>query len=349
MNAAHPMKVRLLFPLLVVALLVAACGSKGSKLDAADIAVVGSQHITLEMFNSALAQEKASLKAAGQTVPAAGSTQFASLKTNIVDVLVQRAEFASEAAKLGISVSDKEVQTEVDKLKTKYFAGSQSKYLAALKQQGFTDADVRSNLREQVLERKLYNGVTKDAKATKAEIAAYYQLNRSQYQQAASRKVREILVGKNKEKLAKQIYAQVKAGGDFAALAKKHSQDPGSKNSGGNFTAKKGTDVPEFDKAVFAPGGKSGDLLQPVNTSAYGWFVIQLLGPIVPAKTTTEADATPAIRKQLNATKQQQALSDWLNGVTKSFCSGGKIEYQTGYQPSPDPCASLAAGNATTT
>jgi parvulin-like peptidyl-prolyl isomerase len=349
MNAAHPMKVSRLSPLLVVALLAAACGSTGSKLAATDIAVVGSEHVTLEAFNTALAQEKASLKAAGQPVPAAGSTQFATLKTNIVDVLVQRAEFASEAAKLGLAVTEKEIQSEVDKLKKKYFGGSQKKYLAGLKSQGFTDADVRSNLKEKLLEQKLYNSVTKDAKATPAEIAAYYAQNISQYQQPASRNVREILVGKNKEKLAQQIYAQLKSGGDFAALAKKYSQDPGSKDSGGKFTAKKGTDVPEFDKAVFAAGGKSGDLLQPVNTKSYGWFVIQLLGPIVPAKTTSAAEAAPSIRKQLNATKQQQALGDWLTTITKSFCSGGKIKYQSGYQPSPDPCASLASNNATTT
>ncbi len=349
MNAAHPMKVSLL-SLLVVVLLAAGCGSGGGgKLAAADIAVVGAVHVTQAMYSDALAQEKASLKASGQAVPAAGSTQFASLKTNIIDVLVQRAEFASEAAKLGLSVSDKEVQAQVDKLKKKYFKGSQAKYLAGLKQQGFTDADVRSNLKEQLLEQKIYNAVTKDVKLTSAEIAAYYAQNITQYQQPASRNVREILVGKNKEKLAQQIYAQLKAGGDFAAAAKKYSQDPGSKDSGGKFTAKKGSDVPEFDQAVFATSAKTGELLQPVNTSAYGWFVIQPLGPIVAAKTTSEAKAAPAIRTQLLGTKKQQALSTWLAGVTKSYCSGSKIKYQTGYQPSPDPCASLSAGNATTT
>jgi parvulin-like peptidyl-prolyl isomerase len=190
--------------------------------------------------------------------------------------------------------------------------------------------------------------VTKGKSATPAEIAAYYAANITQYQQPASRTVQEILVGKNKEALAQQIYSQLKGGATFAALAKKYSQDPGSKNTAGKFTARKGSDVPEFDAAVFNPASKTGVLLKPVNTSQYGWFVILPTGAIVAAKTTPEKTAAVAIRKQLDATQKQQAANDWANGVAKDFCSGGKIKYQTGFEPSPDPCAALAS-NATTT
>jgi hypothetical protein len=34
--------------------------------------------------------------------------------------------------------------------------------------------------------------------------------------------------------------------------------------------------------------------------------------------------------------------------ITKGYCNGGKIKYQAGYQPSPDPCASLATATNTT-
>jgi parvulin-like peptidyl-prolyl isomerase len=191
--------------------------------------------------------------------------------------------------------------------------------------------------------------VTKGAKATDAEVAAYYAQNISQYQQPATRKVQEILVGKNKASLANQIYQQLKGGANFAALAKKYSQDPGSKNVGGKFTATKGSDVPEFDAAVFAPAAKTGELLKPVKTAQYGWFVIQPLGDITPPKTTSEQKAAPAIRKQLNSTKQQQAAQKWLTTVQKGYCKGGKISYQSGYTPSPDPCTALSTSVPTTT
>jgi parvulin-like peptidyl-prolyl isomerase len=180
-------------------------------------------------------------------------------------------------------------------------------------------------------------------------IAAYYAANISQYQKAASRPVEEILVGKNQQKLANQIYTQLKGGASFATLAKRYSQDPGSKNKGGKFTATKGSDVPEFDKAVFDPSAKTGQLLKPVNTATYGWFVIRPLANVSPASVEAESQAAPAIRQQLAQSKQQQVASAWMTRVEKSYCSGGQIAYLTGYQPSPDPCATLNAPTPTTT
>lgn len=350
-EAGSPVKLfRPLLPLVIVALLIAGCGGGGggAKLASGDVAVVDNQHITLDQFNTALAEQKATLKDAGQSVPAAGSTAFVSLRTNIVDLLVQQAEFALQAKALGISVTPAEVAKQLTALKKKYFSGSQKKYLAGIKAQGFTDAEVQSNLQEKLLEQKLYAHVTKDATATDAEVKAYYTVNITKYQTPESRKVEEILVGKNKQALAKTIYTQLKAGGSFAALAKKYSQDPGSKNIGGKFTANKGSDVPEFDAAVFAASAKTGQLLPPVETAQYGWFVIEPLSAITPAKTTPESKAAPAIRKQLNATKKQSAANDWLTKTEKGYCSG-KIAYGTDYTPSPDPCTTLSTSNPTTT
>ena len=352
MKAALPMRYLSLLSLSLAALLVAGCGGGGkgaAKLSADDVAVVQTTHITQSQFNDALSEEKATIKSQGQTVPAPGSTQYVALKTQVIDVLVQQAEFALEAQKLGITVAPAAVDKQLTALKKKYFGGSEAKYQAGLKQQGFTDAEVRTNLKENLLEQKIFAYVTKNAKATPAEISSYYTQNLSQYQTPASRAVQEILVGKNKETLANQIYTQLKGGASFAALAKKYSQDPGSKNKGGTFTANKGTDVPEFDKAVFSASAKTGDLLKPVNTAQYGWFVIQVLKPITPGKETSEAKAAPGIRKTLNTGKQQQAMNAWVEKVSKTYCTGSQISYETGFTPSPDPCASVTTSVPTTT
>jgi parvulin-like peptidyl-prolyl isomerase len=339
-------------PLVALALALAGCGGGGGgadKLSPGDVAVVGSQHVTQAMYAAALAEAKASLAAQGQALPAAGSTGYAQLKTNIVGLLVQQAELALEAEKLGVTATDTAVEKQVAAIKKKYYGGSDKRYLAGLKQQGFTDAQFRSYIKENVLETNLYKAITKDATTTKGAIDAYYAANITQYKQAASRAVQEILVGKNKEALANRIYAQLKAGADFAALAKRYSQDPGSKSSGGRFTANQGSDVPEFDAAVFAVTAKTGQLLKPVKTAQYGWFVIKPVGDIKPGKTTSEAKAAPSIRKKLEADNAQQIASDWMNKVVKSYCSGGKIAYGSGYTPSPDPCTTLNAPDQTTT
>jgi parvulin-like peptidyl-prolyl isomerase len=340
----------LLVPLVVLGLLLAACGGGGggSKLGGDDIAVVGATHITVPMYNELLGEEKASMKAQGQKFPAAGSTSFQTIKTNIVNLLVQQAELQQQAQKIGVTVTSADVDKQLASLKKQYYKGDEKKYEADLTKEGLTDAQVREQLHEKLLEQKLYTKVTKSATATKAQIDAYYAANLTQFQQAATRPVQEILVGKNKQALATQIYDQLKGGASFATLAKKYSQDPGSKDQGGKFTATKGSDVPEFDAAVFSPSAKTGELLKPVNTKQYGWFVIEPTAAIVPAKTQTEQQAESSIRTQLEQQQQQQLASDWMTTVTKSFCKG-KITYGDGYTPSPDPCAAVSTPNQTTT
>ncbi|MGE0055848.1 MAG: peptidylprolyl isomerase [Hyphomicrobium sp.] len=73
---------------------------------------------------------------------------------------------------------------------------------------------------------------------------------------------------------AKDIKEKLKNGGDFAALAKEHSKDPGSKDNGGDlgfFT--RGQMVPQFEEVVFSMN--KGDISDPVQTQ-FGWHLIKL-------------------------------------------------------------------------
>ena len=352
LKRAPPMKLRLFPPMLTAALILGGCGGGGgsaAKLASSDVAVVGNEHVTLAQYNEVLAEQRASAKASGVAFPKAGSTQYQQLQTSIMNTLVQDAEFAIQAQKLGVTVTQAQVANQMATLMKKYFKNSETVYKAQLKKQGFTAAEVLATVRERLLEQKLFQAVTKSVKVSAAEVNVNYLENLAQYQKPATRKVREILAGKNKQQLATQIYTELKQGASFAALAKRYSQDPGSKNTGGLFTATKGSDVPEFDAAVFAASAKTGELLRPVKTAAYGWFVIQPLGPIVAATTTSEAKAAPTIRKTLLAQQQQALLGTWLGNMAKTFCTSGSISYQAGYTPSPDPCATITTPNQTTT
>jgi peptidyl-prolyl cis-trans isomerase C len=84
--------------------------------------------------------------------------------------------------------------------------------------------------------------------------------------------VRHILV--ESEDLAKELKKKLDGGADFAALAKEHSTDPGSKDNGGLYPHfAKGRMVPEFEAAAFAL--EKGKLSEPVK-SQFGWHVIKL-------------------------------------------------------------------------
>jgi peptidyl-prolyl cis-trans isomerase C len=83
---------------------------------------------------------------------------------------------------------------------------------------------------------------------------------------------RHILVAD--EATAKKIIAELKKGGDFAALSKQYSKDPGAAQQGGDLGFFKQADmVPEFATAAFAL--KDGEVSStPVHTQ-FGWHVIQ--------------------------------------------------------------------------
>ena len=101
-----------------------------------DVAAIGNQHVTKLQFDQSMKQQRLSLKRQGQKSPAAGSTQFSALKNQVLSVLVQNAEFEDEAAKLGVTVSAKDVQTQLDLIKKQYFGGSEKRYQAAAQAAG---------------------------------------------------------------------------------------------------------------------------------------------------------------------------------------------------------------------
>ena len=83
---------------------------------------------------------------------------------------------------------------------------------------------------------------------------------------------RHILV--DKKELADEITGKLKSGGDFAALAKAHSKDPGSKENGGDLGFfGRGMMVPQFEEAAFKMA--KGETSAPIQ-SQFGWHVIRV-------------------------------------------------------------------------
>ena len=348
MSPAPLMKLR--YPLLALplVLILAACGGGSTALKASDVATVASQHVTKLQFDQAMKQQRLSMKRQGQTFPAAGSTAFSALKNQLLSVLVQNAEFEDQAAKLGVSVSNKDVETQLDTIKKQYFGGSEKRYEQQLKQQGYNDAEVRAQIRGQILSQRLFQKVTADVTASDKEVHAYYVAHKSQYVTKASRDARYILVGKNKQSLAQSLESQLKGAPDskWCTLAKKYSQDPSSKDTCGKATFQKGQTVPEFDKLLFSLPTKG---VASVNSTQYGWFVLQPTAAAKPAGASPEKTVAVTIRAQLEQENRNQQMSDWVAKTTKDFCNSGKIKYQVGYHPTPDPCTSLATATNTTT
>ena len=127
------------------------------------------------------------------------------------------------------------------------------------------------------------------AEVTSQDLQAYYDQHRDEYRVPEQVKVSHILIktplpapgAKEDEKAvddvrkkADGVLKEVKAGGDFAKLAEKYSEDPGSAKSGGSLGwIGRGRTVPEFEKAAFSlPKGQTSDLVK----SSYGFHIIRV-------------------------------------------------------------------------
>jgi peptidyl-prolyl cis-trans isomerase D len=132
-------------------------------------------------------------------------------------------------------------------------------------------------------------------------------------------KVRHILLmtqGKSdaekKQALAKaqDLLKQLRGGADFADLAKKNSQDPGSAQNGGDLGfIVKGQTVPEFEKIAFTAKPKE---ISDVVTTQYGYHILQILEK-EPARVKPFEEAKAALAEELKkqgVNEKTQALAD---------------------------------------
>ncbi|HEY8290509.1 MAG TPA: peptidylprolyl isomerase [Acetobacteraceae bacterium] len=182
------------------------------------------------------------LKDAAETLPAqAKSMPTEKLYPLLLDQLIDAQAMVAEARKTGLD-KDPAVQRQV----------------AAATDQTLENALLRKEVAPQITEQAVRARYDQDVAGKKGEEEVH---------------ARHILV--SDEATAKKIIAELKKGGDFAALSKQYSKDPGAAQQGGDLGFfKKGDMVPEFSDAAFAL--KDGEITpQPVHTQ-FGWHVIQV-------------------------------------------------------------------------
>jgi foldase protein PrsA len=171
--------------------LAVGCGG-GLPKDA--LAQVGSVYITQKQFDTRLADFEAQY--AGQFPDKAKDpTGYKTWQQQVLDYMVTYEIVTQKAQSLSISVSDAEVQKEIDSIVTSSFSGDQTKFDAALKAQNMTLDQLKLNYKESMLLQKAYDQVTKDITTVPdADISAYYDAHKSDYFTAETRTARHILI-----------------------------------------------------------------------------------------------------------------------------------------------------------
>ena len=315
-------------------LLAAGCG--GNKVPQGAIATVGGVPITQAQFDQYINQAKASAGQNGQPAfPSPGTTTYNRYAAEIVNYLVEQQVVLNGAAKQKISVSDADVQTQLQQIAAQY-GGTQKMYAAAQKA-GMNADQLKTYVKNSLLGQKLYQKVIGTSTPTAAQMQAYYKANKAQFDQAATRTVRHVLVKTKAQALKVQaLLAANNTTANWAKVAKQYSIDTGTKNSGGSLgPITRGQMVKPIENAAFS---------LPLNTvsvpvkSQYGWHVIEVTA-VTPAKASTYASAKANIKSTLTSTMQANIWKAWLAAATKAAA----IKYAAGFNPvelTPTPSAS---------
>ncbi|MDQ3164480.1 MAG: peptidylprolyl isomerase, partial [Actinomycetota bacterium] len=286
-----------------------------------------------------LGQAKRSYKAQDRPFPAAGSEEYQTLRNQAVQALVQRVELQQAAEDLDIDISDQDVDKRLEQIKKQYYGGDQKKLDKQLKEQKLTLDQVKEDIRGQLVSERIFNSVTKDVKVTGPDIEKFYKQNEAQYKQAESRDVRHILL-KTKAK-AESVRSQLASNGsNFAQLARRFTEDMGSKAAGGKLTISRGQTVSAFDKVAFALD--TNEISGLVKTE-FGFHIIQATSDLKKANTTPLKDVRDQIKTQLLQTKKNETMTAWVEDLKADY--EDKVTYAAGF--SPPPAATGTTGTTT--
>ena len=239
-----------------------------------------------------------------------------SIKENMWDTVINNETAASLAKKMALDYSkehaiflsrakaNKTVLTaeelaKIDSSITEFINQKGSKEAAekTLKEEfGISLAEYTQFLKDYDLANKNLQAEIRKLPISEDEILKTYESNKSSYENVTVKHIL-FLADSNKsaeeheiiKKKAEDILLKVNAGEDFTALAKEYSEDPGSKNSGGEYTFGRGEMVPEFEEWSFQ--AKEGDT--GIVKTSYGYHIMKFV------KRSTYEDVKESIRTQL--------------------------------------------------
>lgn len=266
------------------------------------VATIGTEKVTLGEFNQAFRVAVARL-VNSQGVPFEESylTEFADARRDFL------AQYVRDRAVYQIArVANKPDAAAIDAqfAKAKGNFATDAEFSEGLAQTGFgTPAELRAELERQAVVDAYLNGVKKRLTFGSAVVQGFYNLNKASFTREAEACAKHILVKTQPE--AQQIQKDLVAGGDFAAIAKAKSQDPGSAATGGDLGCfGPGQMVAAFDTASFKGPLNVPQLVQ----TEFGYHLLTVTG-------RTEAGlapltvAEPLIREQLARDASQKYVN----------------------------------------
>ncbi len=218
--------------------------------------------------------------------------------------LIDRELIHAEATRLGITLTDADVETALQSYRQDYPDAS---FESMLQERGLTVQFWREELKESlIIEKLLEEAVYSMVVVTDTEVAAYFEANRDQFDRPAQVRARQIVVADEAKGL--EILGLLRQGQSFAEVAIEYSLSPDAQQGGDLGFFGRGEMPPVFDEIVFdLPVNRVSDLVK----SEYGYHVF-LVEEKRNATRLSKNEATEEIRSILEGRKKEEVYLGWL-------------------------------------
>jgi len=237
---------------------------------------------------------------------------------NLIDQLVAFHVLSQEAHARKLDATDTDVQARMGQFKGSF--PDEKAFQQALTAQGMTLDQLQKQTRMGLDVSKVLDAeVNSKIAVPDADVDAFYKQNTERFKQGETVHASHILIGvpqgadaatkQAARAKAQQVLKQVKAGGDFAALAKANSQDGSAQNGGDLGFFPKGQMEPTFEKTAFAlkPGQTSGLVETP-----FGFHIIKVLERRAP-RTAPLEEVAPQIKEFLSGQQRQAKITAFVD------------------------------------
>lgn len=301
---------------IVMAMLLVACTNPLGALFAAPVAKVGEATLSQDELDKRVARLEAGL---AKNPNVTDMPSKAELGDYIIEQFIIQNVVVQLAAKANITVTDAEIDTQIEEFRASVGESGEDFDTVIQDQLGFenaADPAFREFGAYFLLQARYAESLVSEEEVRAELLASLQEQAKSTELQANSV---HILV--TEEALALSLVERINAGEDFAALAKEFSEDPGSKDNGGDLGwVGKGQFVPEFEKAIFEDLD-IGEVTQVPVKSEYGYHIIKLIGreerPLL-----DQADIEEQLATQLNYTLDDRRYTTLYEQIDEARANG---------------------------
>jgi peptidyl-prolyl cis-trans isomerase SurA len=223
------------------------------------------------------------------------------------------------ASQIGISASDNDINAALKDVLSRNNL-TQEQLTDLLTREGLTLQDYKDRLREQIILARLMNQAVRSRVSVDAsEVEAYYKSHRDEFNQPAHARVRHIFFridpGATPAQLeavrerALRVLQEARNGGDFANLARLHSEDATAATGGDLGVIRRGEALPEFEEVIFTM--REGDISDVIRTPN-GLHIVKIEA-FSKGSDQPFPEIKAEIERRLLQGKMEQRFQDWTN------------------------------------